>query len=301
MVSVIIPTFNREKTIERSVRSVLCQTYQDLEVIVVDDGSEEATESVITEIRAPRVKYYRQENSGACAARNKGISLSAGEYIAFHDSDDVWRAEKLEKQISTAVNTNADIIFCCMQRRNMGDGSMVIPELPESGFLSYDQIMVGISTQTLFMKRKVAEEFRFDEAMPRFQDLEWLLRAAKVFTLYGMKDVLVDYYLSDDSIGRSGRKLYCGIRRIFRKHPGLREENPGVFERLRLFLVEEGLSMMDNNRSGYQAFLKAGFALSDRRIDRLKYLTVKTGCFKTVYGVKQRLKAMRQEYRNRRQ
>ena len=98
MVSVIIPSYNREKTIKKAIDSVLNQTWNDLEVIVVDDGSTDNTSQVISEIKDDRLKYVHQENAGACVARNRGINLASGEIIAFHDSDDLWRVDKLEKK-----------------------------------------------------------------------------------------------------------------------------------------------------------------------------------------------------------
>ena len=101
MVSVIIPTYNREKLIKRSIESVLAQTYADLECIVVDDGSTDNTQSVVEAIPDHRVKYVKlPEGKGANAARNFGVSIAKGEYIAFQDSDDLWDPEKLERQLA---------------------------------------------------------------------------------------------------------------------------------------------------------------------------------------------------------
>lgn len=286
MVSVIIPTFNREKTIEKSIRSVLAQTYSNFELIVVDDGSTDSTKAVIDEITDHRIRYYRQNNEGACSARNKGISLSKGDYIAFHDSDDIWRPEKLERQVKTAKVTGADILFCQMRRCNLEDGTVVIPELVESGFIEYCNLMVGISTQTLFMKRIVADSIKFDVDMPRFQDLEWLLRAVKNYSLYGMKDVLVDYYFSEDSIGTSKKKMLDGISLIYRKNPDIRNQVPKVYEVLRSFIMDEGISKLTRGEKDYSEYLKLGFSMSDRVWDRIKYYAVCTGIFGFGYSVR---------------
>ena len=90
LISVIIPTYNREKTIDRAVDSVLKQTYSNLEVIVVDDGSSDRTEEIVKGISDPRVRFYKlPQNGGAGHARNEGVKLAGGELIAFHDSDGV--------------------------------------------------------------------------------------------------------------------------------------------------------------------------------------------------------------------
>ena len=286
MISVIIPTYNREETIEKSIRSVLTQTYKDFELLVIDDGSTDNTRLIVESIRDDRIRYYYQENAGACAARNKGVALSIGEFVAFHDSDDVWKPDKLEKQIRVIKETGADIIFCQMLRCNLEDGTVVIPELEKSGFVTYSEIMVGISTQTLFMSRSVAENVKFDVDMPRFQDLEWLLRSAREYSLYGMKDILVDYYFSEDSIGTSKKKMLDGISRIYSKNPDMRDQVPNVYEVLRRFIMDEGFSKLTKGEKDYSQYLKLGFSMSSKVWDKIKYYAVCIGIFKTGYYIR---------------
>lgn len=116
-VSIIIPTYNRSKTIKRSINSVLYQTYDDFEIIVIDDGSSDGTDKVIKEFNDSRIKYVRHElNRGASAARNTGIKLSRGKYIAFQDSDDVWVPDKLEKQMNVfkSSENNFGVVFSAL-------------------------------------------------------------------------------------------------------------------------------------------------------------------------------------------
>ena len=98
-VSVIIPTFNRASIVPRAIESALGQTYQDVEVIVVDDGSSDDTRAVV-ETFGPRVRLFYQENAGVTAARNHAIRHTCGEFLAFLDSDDSWAPWKLESQIA---------------------------------------------------------------------------------------------------------------------------------------------------------------------------------------------------------
>jgi glycosyltransferase involved in cell wall biosynthesis len=97
--SVVIPTYNRADKVLSAIESVLCQTYPDLEVVVVDDGSTDDTGQVLSEAFGDRIRYYAQANQGASVARNNGISEARGEWIAFLDSDDRWEKDKLEWQI----------------------------------------------------------------------------------------------------------------------------------------------------------------------------------------------------------
>ncbi len=97
-ISVVIPTYNRAEKVRQTVESVLAQTVTDLEVIVVDDGSQDDTQGILNEAFGSRIRYFRQANQGASVARNKGIELARGEWIAFLDSDDLWEKDKLEWQ-----------------------------------------------------------------------------------------------------------------------------------------------------------------------------------------------------------
>lgn len=111
-VSVVIPSYNREKVIITALNSVLKQTYNDYEIIVVDDGSLDNTDKVIDEFSKLHshidIKYIKQKNGGPSSARNNGIKHSKGQYIAFLDSDDEWEPQKLEKQIRF-MEENEDI------------------------------------------------------------------------------------------------------------------------------------------------------------------------------------------------
>ena len=98
IVSVIIPTYNRAKYITSAIDSVLSQTYNNIEIIVVDDGSNDSTREVLYRY-GNKIRYVYQENLGVSAARNRGIELSKGEWIAFLDSDDVWFPKKLSVQM----------------------------------------------------------------------------------------------------------------------------------------------------------------------------------------------------------
>jgi glycosyltransferase involved in cell wall biosynthesis len=111
LVSAIMPAYNAAATIEESIRSVLAQTHQELELVVVDDGSTDETAAVIQRIAStdPRVRYIYQPNQRVVAARNRAIEQATGELVALLDADDAWRPDKLEKQLA-ARNGDADVV-----------------------------------------------------------------------------------------------------------------------------------------------------------------------------------------------
>lgn len=111
-VSVIIPTYNRKDYVQEAIDSVLAQTYTDYEIIVVDDGSTDGTGEALQARYGDRIRYVWQENQGESVARNRGIEMARGEYVAFLDSDDMWLPEKLEKQIAfLSENPEIKLVF----------------------------------------------------------------------------------------------------------------------------------------------------------------------------------------------
>src|SRR5215212_11526906 len=99
LVSVVIPTYNRRRLVVEAVESALAQTYRPLEILVVDDGSTDGTEAELHRFGSA-VRYLKQPNQGAAAARNRGIRAATGELVAFLDSDDLWAPAKIEKQVA---------------------------------------------------------------------------------------------------------------------------------------------------------------------------------------------------------
>lgn len=118
LVSVIIPTYNRERTIERAVDSVLAQSWKYIELIVVDDGSLDQTVAVLARY-GDRIRVIRQENQGPSAARNTGIKAARGEIIAFLDSDDSWLPAKIERQAKLLTRTADRGVGCCVCNAKM--------------------------------------------------------------------------------------------------------------------------------------------------------------------------------------
>lgn len=236
MISVIIPSFNRADTIERSVRSVLAQTYIDLECIVVDDGSTDATQDVVKEIEDPRLRYHRlDKNSGACVARNEGIRLAMGEYIAFQDSDDVWRENKLEVQMEALYRFDADVCFCGFVKHSIDlSKTLEIDTDLQEGIVSYEKLYEKsrVSTQTILASRTVFQTFMFDAEVKRAQDYEWTLRAGECYRFCFVATPMVDQYLQKDSITTKTEFDYQVRKEVnayfYHKFQGKYGDNPGL-------------------------------------------------------------------------
>ena len=214
MVSVIIPTYNRAHLIKRSALSVLNQTYSNLELIIVDDGSTDNTEKIVKSINDDRVIYIKQPNQGACAARNNGINHAKGEFIAFHDSDDVWHQDKLEKQLETLRRTKADLVVCGCVGISPIRRTKVFLKYSNS-FLDNEKWPFAIGTQTFFGKCNVFKNIKFDIEILRWQDFEILTRIQEKYKIYCSEDLLVDYYMQDDSISKGYKNLLKTLEYVF--------------------------------------------------------------------------------------
>jgi len=179
MVSVVIPTYNRGWIIREAIDSVLNQDFKAFELIVVDDGSTDNTQGILSSYR-DKIKVIRQENKGVSAARNKGIASSSGTYIAFLDSDDLWLPGKLETQIEFFRN-NPDALICQTEEIWVRNGRRVNPgkrHKKVSGFFFEKSLeLCLVSPSAVMMKRELFNTSGlFDETLPACEDYDMWLR-----------------------------------------------------------------------------------------------------------------------------
>ncbi len=235
-VSVIIPTFNRAYCIERSIRSVLSQTFTDLELIVADDGSTDRTEEICRAIPDPRFRYVRaKRNAGPAAARNMGISHARGKFVAFHDSDDEWLLTKLETQLEVIQSLTSDygatfgskLVYGRDREGQFGQGLACVRPDParviRSGDMQ-DQILLEnmISPQTLLVSKNIVDTIRgFDENLTANEDWEFMIRLSGSTKIHFEERPLVVQFMSSDSISQNKRKGARSYLYILKKHHSL--------------------------------------------------------------------------------
>ena len=229
MVSVIIPVFNRQNTIVASVKSVLNQSFGDLECIVVDDCSTDLTSEMLRSIKDDRLSCYRlTENKGACYARNYGIDKALGDVIAFNDSDDVWHPDKLMRQIQFLTNGNYDVCFCCC-RSVYGKNITIFPnKINNQKDVKLDNLLIKnyASTQTIIAKKECFYNCRFDEKLSRYQDWDLMIQLSLLFLIGFQKEVLVDVGRENDNISLNPLKGYESCKYLLRKYKKLYDNNP---------------------------------------------------------------------------
>ena len=196
-VSIIIPTYNRASMLREAIQSVLDQTYSDFEVIVVDDGSTDETQEVVKAFSDSRIRYIFQENGGRSKARNRALSLAQGRYIAFLDSDDLFLAGKLEKQVA-ALDSEPGFAMVyssavCSDEQGRALSTCVF-RAGASGMI-YRRVAfyvpLTIILPTVMMRREVlAGVGGFDETMERFEDTDMWRRVARKFLILAIKQPL---------------------------------------------------------------------------------------------------------------
>ncbi|MCK5735716.1 MAG: glycosyltransferase family 2 protein [Spirochaetaceae bacterium] len=185
LISVIIPTFNREGFILRALDSILTQTFRDFDIWIIDDGGSDNTEKLIeeraAEITEIKIHYIHTPNRGVAAARNYGIQHSAGDWIALLDSDDEWVPEKLEKQLS-CVNENPELSLFHTEELWIRNGIRVNPPKSYQKYSgdvfekSLPVCMIGPST-SLFRRELYDAIGGFDEDYPVCEDYDFWIRA----------------------------------------------------------------------------------------------------------------------------
>lgn len=288
MISVIIPTFNRARTIRTAVDSVLSQDYGNIELIIVDDCSSDGTESVIRGYGDRRLRYVRLEkNGGACVARNAGIDCARGEYIAFQDSDDFWHPGKLSVQLGEMERRGAAVSFHRLCKKYTdADGkskTFLFPGLEETQMRSHEQICLSpqVSTQTILARREVCERHRFDPLVRKGQDYDWSIRASCDYDFLYIADVLADQFIQPDSISRGGSRKIIETRLYFlEKYADEFLGNPAFkLSILKTLAKHKTLVGMDATCE-YREIL----AMEKNMKNGLKYLLAKTGLMKLAYN-----------------
>lgn len=203
-VSVVIPTYNRAALLGRAIRSVIEQTYEDFELIVIDDASTDGTDEVIALFNDPRIRHVRhEENRGGGAARNTGINLAQGEYVAFLDSDDEWMKAKLDKQLSVfqKADESVGVVYCGCHYVKAGKKRKGQVQCADGWIYERELFRDSVlNTSTWLVKRECfAKAGPFDESLPARQDYDLTIRLSKCYKYLYLDAPLVIVYEEQES------------------------------------------------------------------------------------------------------
>jgi glycosyltransferase involved in cell wall biosynthesis len=226
-ISVIIPAYNHEKYITETINSVLNQSCQDFEIIIINDGSTDSTEQRILSIHDKRIQYLSQENRGAHSAINRGISLSQGEYISILNSDDVYFPKRLETCLNYLENNSNCSVVISTVEGTYSDGTPVkqrvtpqgqawldwyrdaLPFINEDKFYPYTFAKnIMITTSNLFARRKCFQECGGFKALRYAHDWDMLIRLSRRYQIHLIKEDLLKYRLhSENTVYEKGSSL----------------------------------------------------------------------------------------------
>lgn len=205
LISIIIPTYNRYNLLEKTINSVLNQTYKNWELIIVDDGSTDGTDVLVNELsnKDSRIRYYWQKNSGESVARNKGFHLAKGDYIGYLDSDDIWHERNLSEKLNALLDSDGKIagVFSSVKLINReGDfiSSSPVGIISDLSQLSFERFIDGSPiyggpSNVLFKREVISRIGGFNESIQYGEDQLFFLNIRKIFDFIYIDEPLLYY------------------------------------------------------------------------------------------------------------
>lgn len=219
LISIIMPTYNCGKFIKETIQTVIKQTYKNWELIIVDDYSKDNTEEIVAEFKDDRIKYNKlKENSGAAVARTTAMKIASGNYMAFLDSDDLWKKDKLEKQLKFMKDNNYN--FTCTAYEQIDEQSNKLNKIIQvKEKADYNRILLDcpVGNSTVMYNVDALGKFEVPNIRKRNDDALWLQILKKEKYIYGMQDVLMEYRIRNNSISSNKWSLIKYHWKLYRE------------------------------------------------------------------------------------
>lgn len=220
-ISVVIPAYNAASFVEQTLQSVFSQTFRDTEVIVVDDGSTDNTRAVLQKY-SDRIRYVYKENGGQSSARNAGIRIAGGEYIALLDHDDMWLENKLELQLREMNRSKTTGLVTCGSVSFVPSGDTGT-EIPRLNHLGREQLLsrlvlencMGSCSKTLIRSDCFRSLGMFDESLHMAEDWEMWFRIAGAYDIRSVELPLVRYRIHPGNRSSSSGEINLANELIF--------------------------------------------------------------------------------------
>ncbi len=201
-VSVIMPTYNRKKVIEKAINSILNQTYNDYEIIIIDDGSTDGTEDSIKQkyanyLKYGKIKYFYKKNGGVSNARNYGLKKAEGKIIAYLDSDNCWYDKYLYKIVSVLSDPYINTVYTAIEVNNIYENNFYIRATPydRTSLLKGNFIDLNIFAHKKYIYNKLGG---FDESLSRLVDWDLILRYTQFNTPHFINEILAKYFIDSE-------------------------------------------------------------------------------------------------------
>ncbi|WP_448267764.1 glycosyltransferase [Nostoc sp. DSM 114159] len=227
-ISVIIPTYNNEKTIKNTIQSVLNQTFTDLELIVINDGSEDSTLEVVTKIQDSRIKVFSYSNAGGNVSRNRGLHHAVGEFVSFLDADDLWTSDKLQSQLKALQeNVTAKVAYSWTDYIDENDRFLLSGKRINVNGNAYEKLLLNNflenGSNPLISKEALITLNGFDESLSAAQDWDMWLRLASKFDFICVPSVQILYRISANSVSsnlvRQEKTCLQVLNRAYKEKP----------------------------------------------------------------------------------
>jgi glycosyltransferase involved in cell wall biosynthesis len=256
LVSVIIPTFNRATYLDLAIKSVVNQTYKNIEIIVVDDGSDNNYAEAICS-HYPTCNYYYKQNGGLSSARNFGIQKAKGDFIAFLDDDDEFIAEKTEKQLQIlnenpsidCVHSSAKVINNEGNTTGKIIGAKKSKEHKRSGNVFWNALGVWVvKSPTPLFRKKVFDKIQFDESIKVGEDVDFYQRMFYFFEVYYLAEPLA-LYRDDENPNRLSKKIekYVGLEYVmYQNIKKMGVKNPIILYKIAVKLAKAAVRNWNN-------------------------------------------------------
>jgi glycosyltransferase involved in cell wall biosynthesis len=226
LVSIIIPVYNTEKYVEQTIRSVLTQTLQDFEIIILNDGSTDSSEKIILQLQQEdkRIVYIPKSNSGVSDTRNIGIEKASGKYIAFLDADDIWKPENLEKKIQTLQCTGKKWIFSDVETFYEEDNLLFVERKSFKPFNIIDNLLLweavvvpGPCSNIIAEREFIGDDVRFDRNLSSPADRDICIQLAAKEEPIFLDEVLWLYRQHGQSMSNQNIKAIDEMKYLYRK------------------------------------------------------------------------------------
>jgi glycosyltransferase involved in cell wall biosynthesis len=225
LVSIIIPCYNSRLYLARAIESALSQIYSDFEVIIIDDGSTDETRDIAFRFRREeQVRYFHQDNRGLSSARNFGLRVSRGKYVALLDADDIWLPNKLNKQIDYFNRfAHCGMVFTDYSTFNVeGVIANTRNDDRHTGTVSYEQLLLRsnfIYPSTVLIRRDVFDRCGyFDESLKSIEDYDMWLRIAQQFEIRGVRESLTKIRIHESNMSGNVPRMLAYECKVVSKH-----------------------------------------------------------------------------------
>ena len=278
-VSVVIPTYNREKTLPRAVESVINQTYTNWELIIVDDASKDNTEKLVKKYLSEKIKYFKNpENKQKSYSRNYGIKQARGEFIAFLDSDDEWLPEKLEEQINV-VGDEYDGCFTGAYKFEIDKKVARTPKIQDSLMIDVLKNNISISIgSTGFVRKTLLDKVGgFREDMTVNEDIELVVKLAGIGEFVVLDKPLINIYDIDKP--RDASRVLEAKEKVLKYRKEQIEELPSIIQKTiyaRQYISVARAYAVEGNFEKSMKYVKKSLSYRFLFSERFKVLPVET-------------------------